>query len=143
MAPPNGGIAVAAHPLLKDDRLPARRLLVIDDDEALLHALATAFPLRLPCITVSTAISGDAALQHLQHERYDLILCDVRMPNMDGLTFLQQVTQLPFCPPVALITGDGDRFMSEQARRHGAVAFIKKPFEREEFLRTVAKLLGL
>jgi CheY-like chemotaxis protein len=83
----------------------ARRLLLIDDDFNLLLALAVIFRLQLPSVTVSTAVSGPIGLHRVQQEQYDLIVCDVRMPGMDGLTFLQEVKKLPFHPPVVLISG--------------------------------------
>ena len=135
---------MAAYPLPEDgDARPSRRLLVIDDDEVLLEALATVFPLRLPGVTVSTATSGQTALHRLQAEHYDLILCDLQMPRMDGLAFLQELVRVPFSPPVVLMSAHGHHDSFTQAQRHGAVAFIEKPFDRDALLTTVGKLLGL
>jgi DNA-binding NtrC family response regulator len=138
-------MAMAAHPDAKPSApaAQARRLLLIDDDFNLLLALAVIFRLQLPSVTVSTAVSGPIGLHRVQQEQYDLIVCDVRMPGMDGLTFLQEVKKLPFHPPVVLISGQGDPEIVARAQQHGAVAFIQKPFDRDQFLTTVAKLLRL
>jgi DNA-binding NtrC family response regulator len=134
---------VVGQPSAKDSAPAPRRLLIIDDDETLLEALAGIFPLRLPSVIVQTVQSAHAGLQLLQAEHYDLILCDVRMPDKDGLAFLQELARVPFSPPVVLMTAHGDHHSLAQAQRHGATAFIEKPFDREELVTTVARLLGL
>src|ERR1043166_4241711 len=81
-------------------------LLVIDDEPSLSKALATL--LRRDGYTVDTAADGQRALALLQERRYDAIVCDLRMPELDGPTFYAILTQQypSLCQRVLFLTGD-------------------------------------
>jgi two-component system NtrC family sensor kinase len=81
-------------------------MLVIDDEPGFVRALASL--LRRDGATVDTADNGHRALAHLQERCYDVILCDVRMPELDGPAFYDILTsQYPFlCQRVIFFTGD-------------------------------------
>jgi DNA-binding response OmpR family regulator len=81
-------------------------MLVIDDEPSVTKALATL--LRRDGYTVDTADNGNRALALLEERRYDIILCDLRMPELDGPTFYTILTsQYPaLCPRVVFLTGD-------------------------------------
>ena len=119
------------------------RLLIIDDDRALLEALSAALHLRLPSLMVETIPSARDALRRLETQDYGAILSDIRMPDMDGFAFLAALQALPRHPPVVMITGQSDTRLRELAHDCGALTFIEKPFEREDIVKTVARLLGL
>jgi DNA-binding NtrC family response regulator len=106
--------------------MPAR-LLIVDDDPALLTGLSDGLSARLPDISPKTASSAKEALGLMATEEFDVILSDVVMPGMSGLEFLARVRKL--CPGTAIIlmTGCQDELRHE-ALRLGAVDFLTKPF---------------
>lgn len=110
------------------------RILIVDDDPALLQALPQAITLRMPQVIVGTADSATGALQLVQGQLYDAIVSDIKMPGMDGLALIERLQKL--CPdtPALLITGHGERDLAIQALRAGAYDFIQKPIDRDYFI---------
>src|SRR3989441_5783174 len=83
-------------------REPAR-VLIVDDDPALLQALPQALQLRMPGVTVETADSGAVALDRITAEGYDPIVTDIKMPGMDGLELLAEIrTHRPDTPTLMI-----------------------------------------
>ena len=74
-------------PLSSDDA----RILIIDDDTALLTAPADTLKLRLEGIVIDTANSGSDGMARAERNHYNIILCDVSMPDIDGLSLLPQL----------------------------------------------------
>ncbi len=102
-------------------------LLVIDDEPLLVRALARL--LRIKGFTVLTAENGHEALMRLAERDVDLVLCDVRMPVMDGPTLLQTLKQGPSDPPpFVFLTGYGDQ-SDPQLLAMGALAVYGKPVD--------------
>ena len=101
------------------------RLLLVDD-ESIVHM--TLGDYLSDCgHTVEKALDGSEALLAIQSRRFDLIIADVRMPGLNGLSLLERVRQLESDPPVILITGHGDVEMEREANRIGAAGFLLKP----------------
>jgi signal transduction histidine kinase len=121
--------------------MAAARLLVVDDDPALLHALRAALRLRLPDVLVDTADSAAGALKKVAVSEYDVVVSDIKMPGMDGLKLLAEIRQL--CPdtPTLLITGHGQHDLAVQALRGGAFDFIQKPLDREYFVASLSRAI--
>src|SRR5919109_4147445 len=95
------------------------RLLIVDDDPALLAGLSEALKVRLPDLSTETAASAKHALGLMANADYDCVLCDLVMPEMDGLEFLRRVRDL--YPGTAIImTGCGTDATAAEARRLGA-----------------------
>src|SRR5260370_34189575 len=117
------------------------RVLIVDDDTALLQALRQAIALRMKGVRVDTAESAPAALQQVQKYEYDAIVSDIKMPGMDGIAFIEQLQAL--CPdtPTLLITGHGERNLSIQALRVGAYDFIQKPIDRDYFISALQRAI--
>jgi signal transduction histidine kinase len=107
------------------------RILVVDDDPALLDALPRALRMRLPSLQVDTCESAPAALEKIAATDYDAIVSDIKMPGMDGLALLGEIKNLRPGTPTLLITGHGERELTVQALRGGAYDFIQKPIERD------------
>ncbi|MDQ2714357.1 MAG: hybrid sensor histidine kinase/response regulator [Chloroflexota bacterium] len=110
------------------------RVLLVDDDAALLQALPQALALRLPEVQVETSDSAVSALSLIQRNDYDAIITDVKMPGMDGLALLTRIKEWRPETPTLLITGHGEHDLTLQALRGGAYDFIQKPIDREYFI---------
>jgi signal transduction histidine kinase len=117
------------------------RILIVDDDPALLQALPQAITLRMQRIVVDTSDSATGALQLVRHQQYDAIVSDIKMPGMDGLGLIEQLQKL--CPdtPALLITGHGERDLAIQALRVGAYDFIQKPIDRDYFISALRRAI--
>ena len=106
-------------------------ILVVDDDVALLQALPQALYLRIDGVKVDTTDSAQEALGLVQEYDYDAIVCDIKMPGMDGLVLLEKIKELRPDTPTLLITGHGEHDLAVQALRGGAYDFIQKPIDRD------------
>lgn len=110
------------------------RVLIVDDDQALLEALPEAVRLRMGGVTVETAGSAAAALDRLAAGHYDAIVTDIKMPGMDGLTLLAEIQKRRPDTPTLIITGHGENDLVVKALRGGAYDFIQKPIDRDYFV---------
>jgi signal transduction histidine kinase len=110
------------------------RILIVDDDMALLQALPQTLYLRMQDIKVDTCDSAQQAIQLIQEHDYDAIVSDVKMPGMDGLELLEHVRELRPDTPTLLVTGHGEHNIAIKALRGGAYDYILKPIEREAFI---------
>lgn len=117
------------------------RLLVVDDDPALLEALSRALRLRMPELTVDSVVSGPEALGRLGQAEYDAVVTDIKMPGMDGLTLLSEIRNGFPDVPTLLITGHGQHDLAVQALRGGAFDFIQKPIDRDYFIASLTRAL--
>lgn len=118
-------------------------LLLVDDDPALLDALSGTLQIRLGHFTVDTCQTGMRALDCVTTKRYDAIISDVNMPEIDGLQLLRTVKKVRPYTPVVLISGHADQTLIAQAFQAGAADFIAKPIDREMFLRSVRQALNI
>jgi DNA-binding NtrC family response regulator len=112
-------------------------VLVVDDDADIRVALE--MNLKYEGYAVWTAANGRQALQRLAKEAQegrapDVILCDVKMPDMDGLEFLGEAQELEEGPPVIMISGHADVAMAVDAVRRGATDFLEKPLDQNRLL---------
>jgi FixJ family two-component response regulator len=115
------------------------RILIVDDDDALLQGLTQTISLRIPASQIHTASSSDEALTHLQAQQYDAIVSDIKMPGMDGFALLAKVQELQLDSPTLLITGHGDYDLAVDALRGGAYDYIQKPFECDSFIAALVR----
>jgi signal transduction histidine kinase len=117
------------------------RVLIVDDDTALLQALPQAIALRMTEVKVETSDSATGALQMVQQTEYDAIVSDIKMPGMDGLALIERLREC--CPdvPTLLITGHGERDLAIRALRAGAYDFIQKPIDRDYFISALQRAI--
>src|SRR6476619_6750335 len=94
---------ISSHNIHSRRHRPAH-LLLVDDDPALLEALAGTLQLRLGHFTLDTCDTGMKALARVTAKHYDTIITDVNMPGMNGLEFLTHVRQVRPLTPVVLIS---------------------------------------
>ncbi len=118
------------------------RLQVIDDEPAILKAIQRL--LRQEDWQVDTFSDPQDALQALTRASYNLILCDLRMPQLDGITYLQFARQRQPGAMRLLFSGHGDRESLVQAINQAQVQrFISKPWDDYELLETLRSCLQL
>lgn len=119
----------------------AKTILIVDDSATLRQVVSIA--LKGAGYDVIEGADGKDALGKLNGQKVHLIVCDVNMPNMDGITFVQEVKKLPtykFTPIIMLTTEAGEDKKS-QGQAAGAKAWVVKPFKPEQMLAAVSKLI--
>ncbi len=114
-----------------------RRILVIDDEENMRHML-TSLLSRLGYAVV-TAGHGQEGLAILAKQEIDVVLCDIRMPEMDGMEFLRQVTASGVTVTVIMMSAFGSIDVALKAMQLGAYDYISKPFKADEIELTLRK----
>jgi two-component system, OmpR family, phosphate regulon sensor histidine kinase PhoR len=119
------------------------RILLVDDDPALLEALPEALRLRLDGIEIDTSETASDALERLRETDYDAIVSDIKMPGMDGLALLAEAAEIRPGTPVLLITGHGEHDLAVQALRGGAYDFVQKPIDRDYFVASLERAIHL
>jgi len=119
------------------------RVLIVDDDPALLQALREALRLRMEGVMVDTADSGRAAIDLITATEYDAIITDIKMPGTDGLTLLAEVRTRRPDTPTLMITGHGEHALAIEALRGGAYDFIQKPIERDYFVGSLRRAIQI
>lgn len=120
----------------------AKTILIVDDSSSLRTVVKMG--LNRAGYDVIEAGDGAQALARLEAAaKVHLIVCDVNMPNMDGITFVTKVKQLPRhrFVPVIMLTTEGQDVKKEQGRAAGAKAWITKPFNPPVLLDAVSKLI--
>ena len=113
------------------------RVLVVDDEENLRHLLHKM--LTQEGYDVTTAGDGEDALKFLGDSEFDVVLCDVRMPRLDGWGFLDAMSEGRRPPVVIMMSAYGDRETALNVMRRGAYDYISKPFTTEDVLLTLRK----
>ena len=117
------------------------RILLVDDDLALLEALPHMVALRIHGVVVDTSDTVPGALEQIQARDYDAIVSDIKMPGMDGLELLAKIRELRPEVPTLLITGHADQTLLTQALRGGAYDFIQKPIDRVYFVTSLHRAI--
>jgi two-component system response regulator PilR (NtrC family) len=118
------------------------RILIVDDEQALVGFLRRTLLLELPDSRVDVAYSGEAALSCLAVDAYDLIIADLRMPGFDGLELIKGVRYLNPLVPIVMMTGFGSEAIRQEAAKLGVDYYVDKPFEVGELLAVARELLS-
>ncbi len=119
----------------------SKNILVVDDSASVRQVVGIA--LRGAGYQVIEACDGQDALNKLSGQKVHLIISDVNMPNMDGITFLKQVKQLPAYKftPVIMLTTESQEAKKKEGQMAGAKAWVVKPFQPLQLLGAVEKLV--
>ena len=116
-------------------------ILVVDDEEKMQHLLS--IMLVRQGYSVDRAGDGARALALIRENPYDLVISDIRMPRMDGMTLLAEMKSADIKCPVVFITAFATVDSAVDAMRRGAVDYITKPFDQDRILLTVERTLGI
>ncbi|MEJ2418869.1 MAG: response regulator [Exilibacterium sp.] len=119
----------------------SKTILIVDDSASLRQVVSIA--LKGAGYTTIEASDGRDALTKLNGERIHLIISDVNMPNMDGITFLKEVKKLPNYKftPVIMLTTESQQAKKAEGQAAGAKAWVVKPFQPQQMLAAVGKLI--
>jgi len=113
------------------------QILIIDDEENLRHMLSAM--LARQGYQADTAENGTEGLQRLREKVYDFILCDIRMPEMDGKAFLVRALEENVPSPVIMMSSYGSVDTAVECMKMGAYDFISKPFKKDEIVMVLKK----
>ena len=121
---------------------PNRSVLVIDDSASFRTVVAMA--LERASFRVEQADDGVTALDCVRSKRFDLIICDINMPRMDGISFVKaaKASEHGKFTPVLMLTTSTNPAQVEAARAAGAKAWLNKPFEPAQLMTAVTRLVG-
>ena len=115
-------------------------ILVVDDEKNIRLTLSQS--LESLSIPVRTAINGEEALKKLQHETFELVFLDLKMPGMDGMALLRRIEAHWPKTRVIIITAHGTIETAVEAMKLGAVDFIQKPFSPVEIREVATQVLA-
>lgn len=118
-----------------------KTIMIVDDSASLRQVVAIA--LKGAGYAVIEACDGQDALNKLNGVKIHLIICDVNMPNLDGISFVKQMKTLPNYKftPVIMLTTEGSEEKKQAGQMAGARAWVVKPFRPEQILNAVSKLV--
>ncbi len=118
-----------------------KKILLVDDEEDLITYVASI--LRDEGFEVKNMLSAEEALSQFTSYSPDLVISDVRMGKMDGFTMMEKMKalQTPLKVPVIFLTAMDDRLGQQRAVKIGATAYISKPFDLDELVGLVKKVL--
>lgn len=114
-------------------------ILIIDDDRPIRTSLTEV--LEYEKFKVDSAEDGSIGLKMLKEGKYDLLLCDIKMPKMDGMEVLDKLIEEQIDVPVVMISGHGDIETAVSAVKKGAFDFIAKPLDLNRLLVTIRNAL--
>ena len=132
---PTAAITSPTHP-----RPGRHRVLVVDDEASIRELLSKT--LALAEYDVDTAADATSALDRMRSAGYDLLIADLKMPGMDGLTLIRQAKRIKSDLPVIIITGFSTESSAIEAVNLGVAGYLTKPFRVPQVLAAAAKALG-
>jgi len=119
----------------------AKTILIVDDSASLRQVVSIA--LKGAGYEILEAGDGRAALSKLDGRKINLVISDVNMPNMDGISFVKEMKKLPAYrfTPVIMLTTESQEEKKREGQLAGAKAWVTKPFQPAQMLAAVAKLV--
>lgn len=117
------------------------KILIIEDEAAIRRVLAKILSEESDTYIVEDAEDGIQGLEKIKNNDYDLVLCDIKMPKMDGVEVLEAVKKIKPEIPMVMISGHGDMETAIQTMRLGAFDYISKPPDLNRLLNTVRNAL--
>lgn len=117
------------------------RLLIIDDEENMRHMLSSMLKSDYETELAESGAHGLSILSESDNLFFDFILCDIRMPEMDGLAFLECARKLISDTPVIMMSAYGTVELAIEAMKKGAYDYISKPFRKDELILVLKKAM--
>jgi YesN/AraC family two-component response regulator len=127
------------NPMLNTSTDTIKKILIVDDEEETRLGLSKLLSIR--GYKVLTASNGVEALEVLRNQSASTIITDIKMPEMDGLTFLREVKKVSPAVNVVIITGYGEVETYLEAMNLGAIEFLHKPIQFNDLEKILKKLV--
>jgi two-component system chemotaxis response regulator CheY len=120
----------------------AKTALIVDDSVSMRQMVA--FTLKQAGFAVLEGGNGEEALKALEGKSVQLVITDLNMPVMDGITLIKQLRAKPACKftPILMLTTESQDSKKQEGRSAGATGWIVKPFNPEQLLQVVAKVVA-
>ena len=120
----------------------SKTILIVDDSASVRHVLRTT--LVGSGYDVLEAVDGKDALARLDGRKLHLVISDVNMPNLDGISFVREVRKLaPYrFTPIIMLTTESNEARMREGKEAGARAWVVKPFQPDQMLAAVGKLIA-
>jgi two-component system, response regulator YesN len=110
-----------------------RKLLIVDDEKLIRLGVKSMIERRQKDFyDITLCSNGKEALEMVQREKFDIVLTDIRMPQMDGITFIQNLQNVEYKPALLILSGYDDFNYAREAIKCGAKNYLLKPIKREE-----------
>ena len=122
--------------------MTAPKTVLVVDDAAEIRELLADLILRPSGYRVLTAASGSAGLEAARAQSPDVVISDIKMPDLTGIELTEILRRERPSLPVILITAEGSEEVARQALRAGAIDYYPKPFDPDEMLATLARVLA-
>ena len=118
-----------------------KRILIVDDSESIREVVC--FTLENAGHEVLKGVDGLDALKYLDGSKFDLVITDLHMPNMDGIEFIHKVREMPEYQyvPILFLTTESQTAKKMEAKEAGATGWIIKPFVPEKLLAAINKVV--
>jgi two-component system chemotaxis response regulator CheY len=125
-----------------DTLMTTKTILTVEDSNSMRQMIG--YILRSAGYNVVEAEDGSKGLAQAQSGKFDLVVTDQNMPNMDGLSLIKALRQMPDykSTPVIMLTTEASDTMKQRGREAGATGWMVKPFDPNRLLEICQKLLG-
>jgi two-component system chemotaxis response regulator CheY len=120
----------------------AQTIMVVDDSNAIRQSVS--FILKESGYEIMEACDGRDGLDKLKDKKVDLIISDVNMPNMDGISMIKELrgTEIHKFTPILVLTTESQSSIMQEGKAAGATGWIVKPFSNEKLITTIKKVIG-
>jgi two-component system response regulator AtoC len=122
-------------------RPASKRILIVDDEPTLVDVLVERF--INTSYEIETVGTGIDAVRAVKRQRPDVVLLDIKMPNMNGIDVLKEVMKIDKSITVIMITGNMELSVTVEALRHGAFGYVPKPFDFRYLEHLIAVSIGV
>ncbi|MBN1636469.1 MAG: response regulator, partial [Deltaproteobacteria bacterium] len=118
-----------------------KRVLLVDDEDVFVEQIKEALDQSHPEFIIDTAGDGLLALEKLESTHFDIVITDMRMPRMDGLSLLKEIYNKYPSTYVVMVTAFGSISGAVEAMKYGACDFIEKPFNMDTLEIALVKII--
>lgn len=120
-----------------------RTVLVVDDSPTMRQMVG--MTMRAAGFEVTEAVDGSHALEELAKRQFQLVITDLNMPNLDGISLIRETRKLQEyrCVPILMLTTESQEEKKQEGRSAGATGWLIKPFDPDKLMAVISKVVKL